>query len=241
MSLITTMTVFLLYFRKNPMWTIFLPAFLWQFVYQLGAHSRTSALMAAVGLLFATLFGRRVPATVMALVMALCLFSSLEGRSSGLNGISQVPRVFEHAYNGATKNLGEVMANSGEGIFSVTETWVYRPKFTNRYVYNSFSPLVSAIDGWDKISDSDEIPLALYAPMSAVEELFSFGIGFVILYFATQFYASYVTNKAINKKPGMLPLVLNAMVAMGFMQEWAYSVRSGYRFYLYALAGCAFL
>jgi predicted membrane-bound mannosyltransferase len=77
--------------------------------------------------------------------------------------------------------------------------------------------------------------------MPAIEELFSFGVFFVIFYLATQLYASYLTNKAISKKPGMLPLVLNAMVARGFIQEWAYSVRTGYRFYLYALAGCAFL
>jgi hypothetical protein len=239
MQLPTTLIVIsmcgLLYFKNNNYWIIYAPAALWKFMFYTGSHSRVSAFLALIVVIFAFVHKKNYNAGIFALLALFSIFNAFEGRSAPFHGISQIEKYPEYVYLGITKDFGQVIANSGEGIFSASELFAFQPNFGFPYIWRSFSPILSSVDGFDKINEQYQIRLHLFAPMSAIQEVFSFGYIYAALYFSTQFLASYLTSRAAYTKPSIISLSLNTMVFVGFLLEWAYPTRHSYRFFVYAI------
>ena len=241
LSLALSAFIFLLYFKGNQSYIIFIPAWLFRFLFILGGHSRLAALMTAIGMAIALIFGRRKIAFALGVISLIAFAQALDGRSQTYHGLSQVPKAIPYAYEELTKNVDQLAGNSAEGIFTSAETLHYLPKFDSEYIWLSFSPLPSAVDNFAVVNDKYQIGLNVYTPMPAVEEATSFGILFFILYFATQFYAAKIINTKIDKSPNALLIGLNVIVLVGFLQQFAYPVRNVYRFFSYPLIFSYFL
>lgn len=241
LSLAISAFVFLLYFKGKQTYLIFVPAWVFRFLFILGGHSRIAALMTAIGMAIALIFGKRGLAMVLAILSLLAFAQALQGRSHTYHGLSQIPHVIPYAYEELTTNADQLAGNSAEGIFVSAETLHYLPHFDTPYIWLSFSPLTSTLDNFAAVNDKSQIGLNIYTPMSAIEESASFGVFFFILYFGTQFYVSKLINAKIDKSPNALLIGLNVIILTGFLQQFAYPIRNVFRLYTYPLIVSYFL
>ena len=240
-SLISATLFFFLYLKGDRTHWLFAPVFLWWFFYLIGAHSRAAALMLGIGIFLALFLGRRILATGLALLVMISIAQALAGRAGDLHGLSQVSNMFTLAMEGFGDGFDQIIANTGEGIFVSSEALTFHPTLSATYFFLSFSPLVNAIDGFQEILARDGVRLSEYVPMSAINELTAFGWPYLIIYLAFQFFAGRTTTKLLNKKPGLLAIFLNVVIMFGFLQQFAYSLRTCFRWFFYPMIICMFL
>lgn len=240
-SLLSSILFFLLYLKGDRAYFLYLPIFLWWLLYEIGAHSRVAALMLGVGMFLALFLGRRGIASVLTVLAFVCSTQALSGRGGDFHGLSQVGNAFTLAYKGITENFDQTIANAGEGIFVSSEALTFHPNLSTSYMLLSFSPLVNAIDGYQDVYARDGVRLSAFVPMSSVGELVAFGIPYLILYVIVQVFAGRATTKLISRKPGLLAVFLNVAIMFGFMQQFAYPLRTCFRWFVFPVLICFFV
>jgi len=240
-SLLSSVMFFLLYMKGDRAYWIFFPIFIWWLLFLLGSHSRNAALLIGIGAFLAMFLGRRWLALGLLLLVCIAIPQALVGRSGNFHGISQVGNALPLAYKGITEDYGQIIANTGEGVFVSAEALNFHPVFPTSYVILSFSPLVNAIDGYQDAYTRDGIRLSEYVPMSAINEAVAFGWPYFIIYIAFQIFAGRATTKVLSKNPGLLPVFMNVAITFGFLQQFAYALRTCFRWFFYPLVFCFFV
>ncbi len=152
-------------------------------IWLLAAHSRAAALAPAAFTFFALVRNGRGGAgrlTAGGLAILIALAGALAGRNSGEHGLgslAHLPEQIARTGEWAPRLAGNVT----EGIFAVAAgigEWRAATSgaisFPDRYVWLSFSPMPSAIDGFAHILDA-QVRLHAFAPMPGYVELAWFG------------------------------------------------------------------
>lgn len=243
-GILATLTfVYTLSRKKLLQALVILPVAIWHFLFELAAHSRYAAAYLLLGAMVALILkGRPTLAQLSAMILGIVtLISVLGGRNSGAHGFSSIPQFAENFATRADAQALGSLANIFEGAFVSSEIFSGGFYFSKLYAFLSFSPLLSAIDGFESIRRQNEVMLNAYVPSGAINEVLSFGVGYAILYFTTQLTAGFLSARLLAKYPGIVPLLLNGLVLLACYAQFAYSTRTVYRIFLFALIISAFL
>lgn len=203
-------------------------------IWLLAAHSRAAAL-APAAFTFFTLAGcgwrgARLRLTLGGLAILVALAGALAGRNSGEHGLAslallpgQIARTGEWAPRLAgniTEGIFAVAAGIGEWRSAAPGTIA----FPDRYIWLSFSPLPSAIDGFADILDA-QVRLHAFAPMPGYVELAWFGAASQLAFVALVACAFRMGARAAGVSP--LPGAMAGMLVMACLYLMAaYPVRT---------------
>jgi len=215
---------------------------LWHLLFAIASHSRYVVAYLLIASLLTAILSRRYRfATLLAVLGILAQISVLEGRNSGHHGFSSlsefVPNMLaylDHTPTGAISNFFE-------GTFSTSEYFARTFNYATIYKVLSLSPMVSAVDGFGTIREAYELRLHQYVPVSAVTEVLSFGVGYAAIFFAVELLAGKLSADLMSKRPGIVPLMLNATVFLGSYLQFAYTTRSVFRIFFFTALICLVL
>lgn len=171
--------------------------------------------------------GKWIYAIIVLLGSIFILRACLAARSDGSFGLMALPQIME---GGLTDRypLSMLIGNLFEGVFVTGDSLDVDAKFDSRYALLSFSPLPSAIDGFDALLNRYQIRLFVYIPMSGLAEAIKFGP----LAFATLAGSFWLTCWVISRyasRLGSLYLLLTFGVVNSFIIAGAYPVRNVFR------------
>lgn len=242
-ALLTAAAFFYTLFSKEKGSALLLgPAFLWHVAYQIGSHSRMSGVMFAIGALLAFRNPRtRIWSGGLIILSIVCLCQALAARALGVHGLASVfdvPRFFVLYLSDQPL---DIILNLCEGVFVSSEIFARTFIFDNWYAILSFSPFPSFIDNFSIVNYQQGQGLHKFVPISAIHEAYSFGIPHLVLFIATEIAAGLCTARLVHKQNSSFSIMLNAVVLLGFATQFAYPVRSTYRFFCFPLAISAIL
>ncbi len=202
-------------------------------LYQLGAHSRTSALFP---LMFALALdassGKRLAAAKSGAIVLVFLFisSALVGRAGYEHGFSTVPATFANAFNEPRRTANDLLTNIFEGSSVVAESFGTGANFSPTYKVLSLSPTPSFIDGFASIRAASEHRLSYFAPMSGFVEVMDFGPVYLVIFLA-MIAASVRLNLYQSRWNYTAFLIANLFLFTGFFALNTYSARSGLKWF----------
>jgi hypothetical protein len=80
-----------------------------------------------------------------------------------------------------------------------------------------------------------QIRISPVVPVSGYAEAYAFGPLFFILTLVTLFVAFRSANLVARRESGLIPILLNLLIALACVTLFSYNVRNGYRLILYAI------
>jgi hypothetical protein len=215
---------------------LLLPLGMFDFLYQLTAHSRKAVMyLVVLAIIPATIRKSKSALLVMIIPIILSLMICLGGRNYGDHGLSSLGETVPIIENYVQKNPAAGFLNIFEGAFATTEMFNRHPSSSLRYEVLSFSPLPSFLDGFDKIRKGEMHRLGRFAPPPAIYEASAFGLPFIILLFLPQIFAGRLAVRLIGRANTALVVTANMLMALSTYLEFTYPIRSVYRYFLLAL------
>lgn len=208
---------------------------LWFYLFQIGAHSRLSAVNAA-SFAFPFLYSdKRVHKNIgifLIVISALNLLSSLSGRGSNIQGFASISNYFNDALATSPTAFLEVLGNIFEGAFVQAEGFYYNEhQYATRYKITALSPLPSFLDGYADLIKWDQIRLHKYVPMSATTEVRLFGPGFLFFYFLIAAY-SYSRIFHFFRRQNRIAFTASLIIfTLACYLQFTYPTRNVFRFF----------
>lgn len=217
---------------------ILLPIVVFDFAYDLGAHSRATVVYVAL-VAFPLIISRRSLATVIVLfaVGAISFLSALGGRATGEHGLSSIINIFSVIYDVFKSLESDFILNIFEGVFVTSEIPLYiSNKFSLQFMILSFSPFPSFIDGFNAIVREQSIFLHVFVPASALLEVSAFGPFFVAVYATIQLSIGKMTVNALQRRRDFAGMLANALMLMSAYIQFAYPIRNSLKYSFAVLA-----
>lgn len=210
-----------------------LPLWLFVFLFQLSAHSRSAAVYAFILCMSIIIFSR-IPKFLSILTSLIFIFSivifALEGRSQDLHGIGELFTSVYLAYQSFDiTTLMSAIINIFQGIFSTGDALLYDVEHDYMYKILSISPLPSFIDGFDQIREAYEIRLHLFIPMSAIAELYNFGLFFSLPVLMFYYWLLRESVKLLRSHNNVISIFINVYIFVIFVMANAYPLRNVFR------------
>lgn len=106
--------------------------------------------------------------------------------------------------------------------------------FDLSYKLLAFSPLISSMDGYDSLVDSNMIQIHTYAPINFIGELYFFGIGYMVFAFLVILFVLIKANKLFVKY-GLISILPCATLYLFFFKMQQYPIRNNWRFLVISL------
>lgn len=236
------MTVFVISVRKWLLAAILIPIATWHVLYSLAAHSRVVTLYLGIAAILTFLLTRnRIVPVILAVAALLVTASVLWGRITDFHGFSSLPMFWVNIQRYFDVIGFEIVGNLFEGMFVTSEYFSRGFRYANIYKILSLSPLFSFIDGFDQVRETYEVKLQYWVPNSAVSEVLSFGVPYIIVYFSAQIIAGYMSARLMIRRPGLLALLVNSYIFFSSIQQFAYSTRTVFRSFIYTIVLCLIL
>ena len=231
--------VYAFYANRKQYFLLLLPFAAWHVLFAIASHSRYSVVYFLLAGLLAAILSKSKPAALILVLLGIMThLSVLEGRNTGHHGLSSLPFYFENFYTFATQHGFDALSNFFEGAFVTAEYFGREFHYATIYKVLSLSPLISSIDGYAAVREVFAIPLHDFVPNSAVSEVLSFGIVYAAIFFSVQLLAGRISAELMSRRPGVGPLILNSTVLLGSYLQFAYSTRTVFRVFVYALIIC---
>ena len=127
--------------------------------------------------------------------------------------------------------LTSLFVNIFQGAQGFANALLIMPDYSDQYKLLSFSPLVSALDGFDHIRYLDEIRINRYVPISALSQIWHFGMTYTVIFFFVVFVWLRGVTKVYSRFSYLaMPLVLPSYWICLMLTQ--YSLRTSWRWIL---------
>lgn len=210
--------------------------FLYCFLMEFAENSRMIAIyaMIASGLVF-LMFRSLALSGSLAFFSLLLLAKANAGRRI-IMGLGATPEIIDMVisdggYDFLATTFGSLLMG---GILFVHAAEI-NPDYTEIYKILSLSPLPSFIDGFQNVRSSNEVRLNVFVPLSAISEIFHFGIVYMLVYLFGLSYLYRLSNIAVSS--GSALGIATGYPVFGFITAitFQYSVRTSWRFVLLSI------
>lgn len=206
----------------------------------LASASRSSGMIFVAIAISLLLFGssprHRLVAVAAFCICVLMFVTALHGRSTGTFGIAAIPTHFTLSDAARDVPIWRIFIGSVvQGIFVTTDSIRLDAEFSDIYKILSFSPFPSSIDGFESIRTSHQVRLHRYVPMSAIGEVYHFGLLYILIYGLTLFLLYRGNAKLDASKTPVKLLATSVFITLFFIVAQAYPMRNTYRQLLIAL------
>jgi len=217
--------------------TGFLFLLLW--IYGLGMLTITASRFSSIYLfsmsLFFFAFGNttlnRIVGFAFTVAGIFALLFSIQSRTSNVFGASVlISNLVDFRFDLAIDYLNGLFFNVFEGAINVANSINLSPELPARYQMLSLSPLVSAIDNFESIRNSDRAKFAQFVPMGAFGEVYVFDPVFKVVFFAALFSTFRYISAAKYRLGQVKFLLITVFLVYVFYLLPSYSVRTTWRF-----------
>ena len=211
-------------------------AWAYGFSYALISSSRWSVLYVLVlAAAVAILYDKKARSIAVPLIVFVALnvyMYAMYSRNQGVYGASTIAQNLRNfGAGGILTSFRGLVVNTFEGGLNLANSIRLSPVFTFRYQLLSFSPLISAIDGYESIRNIDRAKFAQFVPMGAVGEVYHFSLHFKIFYVLT-FYLCARYASRIARSNNIIHILPKLIISYAYLLMLNYSVRTSYRFLL---------
>lgn len=206
------------------------------FILFFAADSRWAPLYLMGGLGFNLFISKKKLSFINIFLGFLFLFTYLKvliGRNLYVHGLSQSFLALRYiSFSLVTDYLFGFLINTFQSALGFANSLLLGPFIDDTYKLLSFSPLISAIDGYENIREMYRVQIAPHVPMSAYDEVWHFGSHYMILFFSViiiwlrQTTNFYFNNRSITS---MILLLPTYWVIFSLSQ---YSIRTTWRYIL---------
>ena len=165
------------------------------------------------------------------LLIIVSFLKVLIGRSQPDQGLSQTfndlalisPSLLFHY-------LGGFVINVTEGAIGFANAILINPDYATIYKILSFSPLVSAIDGFDDIRELNAARINTFLPINAFAEVWHFGLGYMVVFYVGLFCWLRFTTIVFFRFGGATAMVFAVPSYWLAFTLQQYSIRTTWRF-----------
>lgn len=208
---------------------------IWFYLFQIGAHSRFSAVNAAsfaFPFLYSEKRAHKSIGMLFIIISVLNILSSLSGRGSNIQGFASISNYFNDALAISQTEFVEVLGNIFEGVFVQAEGFYYNEhQYATRYKITALSPLPSFLDGYADLIKWDQIRLHKYVPMSATTEVRLFGPAFLFIYFLIATYSYSIIFYFFRRKKQIAFTASLIIFTLACYLQFTYPTRNVFRFF----------
>nr|WP_314259172.1 hypothetical protein [uncultured Devosia sp.] len=212
---------------------------LWYLLMGLANAGRAAAVYCFVIAAVAGVMAQRHRAAVVVGAVGLALLAllmALSGRASGEFGIAVLPGTFTATIAAAPELLLAVFGNLTQGIFVTNDGFLLNPQHPELYKLLSFSPLPSALDGFDEIRRIQGVRLHDWVPMSAITEVIAFGPLHAAAAMLSLMLGMRLSLLAAGRGHVLVSVLAGTWIFLIFVQASAYPLRNVFRQELMILA-----
>jgi hypothetical protein len=202
----------------------------------LAESSRISSVYFGIAAIGFFMTKKKILAAVFGLATILSVAYSLEARSHSSLGLMHVPEYVSLAL-GRDNAVEDVLTNvaAGQFITSASIRMGYPEGYSTTYKILSFSPTLTAMDGFQKVKATDEQRAASWIPFNAFAEAYMFGPVYYVILWCILGGAALAVNSAASRSR-LLYLVLVGLFCLGWVYATQYNVRNSLR-YFYLIIG----
>lgn len=209
---------------------------LYPFVFLLAGNSRWSVLYIAVCLTVISFKKNPVCYLLLIITVVITMLKVLIGRELYYHGLNHIFDFTEYIdLRELYLLLISMFINVFEGAMNFANTLLNPYSFEFRYKLLSFSPLFSAIDGFDSIRDIMKFKWAPHVPMSAISESYSFGLFYFCSLFFVYLYLMFLIDFKVREKNAIIfYLVFPIFIYISFGLH-TYSIRTFWKLILFMI------
>jgi hypothetical protein len=238
--LIFLLSGILIALRRYYMALLFAPVTIFAFLVRLSGHSRLAFLYVLAFALGINIVRR--PVILNAVVIFIALFSfiyALAGRGNGYEGLGNIWLNIQGMVGLGNSpavqsqlSVSQLLRNIFEGVYVISDGFTFTTTFNEIYIWLSFSPFPSAVDGFNSIRDSYIQSLFYWVPMPAPIEAWNFGYSFFIFYHIVIFASLSVSARLEQGRFAILASGIGIFTCISVIIGFAYPVRTIFRFIL---------
>ena len=221
--------------NKDKFGLVILTILLCVYVYFMVSHSRTSVVL--LGSLLAGLMivkSQMIYKLITISLLPISLIYVLAGRGSGEHGILTFYSNFSFI------NLSEIgqtflysFINIFQGGFLTAEGIQIDAKHSLLYKNLSISIFPSFIDGFSLVREYEEIRIGSYVPMSAVAEVYNFGILYSVFLLFLLAIIFYMSHRLFMYKTSIIIIFANIYFMLLFYVANTYPLRNVFKQYIF--------
>lgn len=224
------------YFKRRNSVLFVLSAIIsaYSIIFLLAGNSRWVPLYFFCALAFNLQLGRKPISMANLLLLLLAFISFLKvliGRNQDEQGVSQIFHdISLISFEMTFQYIGGFIINVMQGAIGFANSVLIEPKHDQPYRLLSFSPFISAIDGFNQIREDSEVRIHLYVPMSAFSEVWHFGFIYLTIFYTILLLCLRYSTIVFLKFGGAASVIISTPTYWLIFTLHQYSLRTTWRF-----------